>query len=351
MSDAGTRDSDRRENRKRELISQEAAEWFARMKDPHVPLDDRQRFLRWLKQSQIHVAEYLRVAGIDGDLRRAQLTCALTGETPSNVVPLFAGESKRSSASAIGSLRWKIAAAVAACALATLLSLGVGTAWRERSVDTELGQWKTVTLADGSELQLGPNTRVTLDIGDAERSIALVRGEAYFKVAKDPTRPFLVQANAYAVRAVGTEFAVSRRKGEVIVTVRQGTVRVTQNPKSSKARDSDDEPLSVPISADYQLRIADTWPVTPSRIDVRYALAWRERQLMFKAGDTLADAVEEFNLRNKVQLRLEPRARSLPVRGSFDASDPVAFARTVDKTSPVVAVRRLAADTLLITAE
>jgi len=52
MSDAGTRDSDRRENRKRELISQEAAEWFARMKDPHVPLDDRQRFLRWLKQSR-----------------------------------------------------------------------------------------------------------------------------------------------------------------------------------------------------------------------------------------------------------------------------------------------------------
>ena len=107
----------------------------------------------------------------------------------------------------------------------------------------------------------------------------------------------------------------------------------------------------MPISADYQLRIAGTWPVMPSRIDVRYALAWRERQLMFKAGDTLADAVEEFNLRNKVQLRLEPRVRSLPVRGSFDASDPVAFARTVDKTSPVVAVRRLAGDTLLITAE
>ena len=352
MSDAESRDSDRRENRKRELISQEAAEWFARMKDPHVPLDERQRFLRWLKQSQIHVAEYLRVANVDGELRRAQLTCVLTGEIPSNVVPLFAGESERSSARATGSLRWKIAAVVAACALATLLSLGVGTAWRERSVDTELGQWKTVTLADGSELQLGPNTRLTLDIGDAQRSIALVRGEAYFKVAKDPTRPFLVQANAYAVRAVGTEFAVSRRKDEVIVTVREGTVRVAPNAKSSKSHASDDElPLSVPITADYQLRIADTWPVAPSRIDVRYALAWRERQLKFKDGDTLADAVEEFNMRNKVQLRLDPRAGSLPVRGSFDASDPVTFAKTVDKTSSAVAVRRLAADTLLIAAK
>jgi transmembrane sensor len=353
MSDAEHRDSDRRENRKRELISQEAAEWFARMKDPHVPLEDRQRFLRWLKQSQIHVAEYLRVANIHGDLRRAQLTFALSGETFSNVVPLFAGESERSSTSTVGSLRWKIAAVVAACALAALLSLGVGTAWRERSVDTELSEWKTVTLADGSELQLGPNTRLRLDMGDAQRSIVLVRGEAYFKVAKDPKRPFLVQANAYAVRAVGTEFAVSRRNDTLIITVREGTVRVSPSSKSAKLRVSDDEPppLTVPLSADHQLRIVDgTWPVTPSRIDVRYALAWRERQLKFQAGDTLAEAVEEFNQRNKVQLRLDPRAGSLPVRGGFDASDPVAFAQTMDKTMPV-AVRRLAADTLLIKAE
>jgi transmembrane sensor len=172
-------------------------------------------------------------------------------------------------------------------------------------------------------------------------------------VAEDATRPFLVEANAFAVRAVGTEFAVSRRKDELIVTVREGKVRVTPSDKSTKSRVGYDEPaeLSVPIAADYQLRIAGgAWPVTPSRIDVHYALAWREKQLMFKAGDTLADAVEEFNLRNRLQLRLDPRASSLPVRGSFDASDPVAFAQTVDKTSPV-AVRRLAADELLIKAE
>jgi transmembrane sensor len=353
MSDADHRDSDRRDRRKRELISQEAAEWFARMKDPRVPLEDRQCFLRWLKQSQVHVAEYLRVASIDGNLRSAQLDFVLTGADPANVVPLFAGEQAHTGTRTIGSLRWKIAAAIVALALATGLALGVSTAWYERSIETDLGEWKTVSLADGSELQLGPNTRLTLDLGDSQRSIALVRGEAYFKVAKDARRPFLVQANAFAVQAVGTEFAVSSRKDEVIVTVREGRVRVSPSTKSTKSRASYDEPseLSVPIAADFQLRIvADTWPVTPSRIDVRYALAWRERQLMFKAGDTLADAVAEFNLRNRIQLRLDPRAGALPVRGSFDASDPVAFAQTVDKTSPV-AVRRLAADTLLIKAE
>ena len=96
MSDADHRDSDRRENRKRELISQEAAEWFARMQDPHVPLDDRHRFVRWLKQSQVHVAEYLTIAGVNGDLRRAHLSMVFAEESASNVVELFAHESGRS---------------------------------------------------------------------------------------------------------------------------------------------------------------------------------------------------------------------------------------------------------------
>src|SRR5262245_61678894 len=112
MSDADHRDSDRRDRRKRELISQEAAEWFARMKDPHVPFDDRQRFLRWLKQSQVHVAEYLRVASIDGNVRSAQLNFVLSGADASNVVPLFAGERERTASRTSGSLRWKIAAAI-----------------------------------------------------------------------------------------------------------------------------------------------------------------------------------------------------------------------------------------------
>ena len=344
MNDADLRDSDRREHRKRELISQEAAEWFARMQDPRVSLDDRRRFLRWLKQSQVHVAEYLTVAGIDGDLRRAHLTLAFADDAASNVVELFA-DSEQSPA--VAPARRKAAAAIAAIGLAALLFLAVRIPWQERSIQTEVGEWQTVPLADGSEVQLGPNTLLTVNLGDAQRAIGLARGEAYFKVAKDPLRPFRVEANAYAVEAVGTEFAVARRKGELIVTVSEGAVHVAPSAGSRKSGAGGD----VRIQADYQLRIAqDRWRVQPSRIDIRYELAWRDRQLMFQAGDTLADAVEEFNLRNRVQLQLDPRAAALPVRGTFDASDPVAFARTVEQMSTVT-VQQLAANTLLIKAE
>jgi ferric-dicitrate binding protein FerR (iron transport regulator) len=151
---------------------------------------------------------------------------------------------------------------------------------------------------------------------------------------------------------VGTEFAVSHRKDELLVTVSEGLVRVAPRAKSTKSSAADDGPLelSVPIGADQELRIGGTWPVTPTRIDVRYALAWRDGQLRFQRGDTLADAVEEFNLRNRLQLRIDARASTLPVRGSFPASDPVAFTQAIDRDSPV-AVRRVAANTLLIQAE
>jgi transmembrane sensor len=316
------------DNRKRELISQEAAEWFARMQERRVSRDERRRFLRWLKQSPVHIAEYLAIAEINGDLQRVQLTAP-----------------RAENATAAPTSSWKVAAAIAALGFAVLLFVVARPAWHERSIATAPGQWETQMLADGSEVQVGPNTLLQVDLGNARRAIVLARGEAYFKIAKDPARPFFVQANAFAVRATGTEFAVARRKSEVIVTVAAGSVRVAPGSRWNGGSE-----LSVRIAANQQLRISDTWPATPRQVDVRYELAWRERQLMFRAGDTLADAVEEFNLRNRIQLQLDPRAAALPVRGSFDASDPVAFARTMDGTAPV-AMEQLSPDSLRIELE
>ncbi|HKU15896.1 MAG TPA: FecR domain-containing protein [Steroidobacteraceae bacterium] len=339
------RDSDRRENRKRELISQDAAEWFARMQDPRVSLDDRRRFVRWLKESQVHVAEYLAVSGMHKGLRGAHLSAGFADTGSSNIVELFAHTEAMPARRPLA-IDWRIAAAVAACVLAVVLFVAVRAAWYERSIETGPGEWKTARLADGSELQLGPNTLLQVNLDATLRSITLVRGESYFKVAKDPGRPFLVEANAFAVKAVGTQFAVARRRSELFVTVAEGLVRVA--PRSTAARAAE-MPLesSVPLTAEQQLRITGAWPVAPNHIDLRYVLAWRDRRLMFRTGDTLATAVEEFNVRNRMQLQLDPQIAALPVRGSFDASDPLAFAQTIGETSPV-AVQALTADTLLI---
>jgi transmembrane sensor len=353
MSDRDLRDPDRRD-RMRDLISQEAAEWFARMQDPHVSEADRRAFWRWVKTSNLHVAEYLALAHIHGQLQAAPLVEAHTNDADSNVVPLHAPTDsspteQQPQTSDATPWRWRIAAAVAIIAVTSLLFLATGSVWLDRTIETELGEWKTAKLTDGSQVQLGPNTLLKLRLNDDRRHIRLLRGEAYFEVARDPTRPFLVTANDYVVRAVGTAFAVSRRGEELIVTVTEGVVRVApdRNPAAERHVEAPLE-LSVPVVADYQLRVGRAWPVTPSPIDVRSALAWKDRRLTFQGGDTLADAVAEFNLRNRLQLELGPGApATVPVRGTFSASDPRAFAKTMDRT-PIIRVVEVAPDTLRI---
>jgi transmembrane sensor len=355
MSDRNDRDSDRRESKARELISQDAAEWFARMQDSHVSLDERRRFWTWLKASQVHVAEYLATAHMDGGLREAGLSNRAGASTESNVVALPIGESASPelelNVRTVPSWRWKVAAAVAVFALASLMLVATRVAWFDRTIATELGEWKTVMLADGSEVRLGPNTRLSVELSDDRRSVDLLRGEAYFKVAKDPTRPFVVAADEFGVLAVGTEFAVARRKGELIITVTEGVVRVAPLGRRSREGDDGSLELSVPVVADEQLRVSHLWPVTPSRVDVLYELAWKDKRLRFRSGDTLADAVDEFNLRNRLQLELDPRAPyAVSVRGNFDASDPKSFARLMDK-QPDVRVVRVSADVWRLTAQ
>jgi transmembrane sensor len=355
MSDINDRDSDRREYKTRELISQDAAEWFARMQDLHVSIDDRRRFWSWLKASQVHVAEYLAIANVNGGLREARLSVRADASAESNVVPLPISKPVTSepelNVSSVPSWRWKIAAALAVFALASLMFVATQVAWFDRMIATELGEWKTVTLADSSEVRLGPNTRLSVELSDDRRSVELLRGEAYFKVAKDPARPFVVAANKFGVRAVGTEFAVARRNGELIITVAEGIVRVAPLSPRSHERDEDRLELSVPVVADEQLRVSHLWPVTPSRVDVLYELAWKDKRLMFRSGDTLGDAIDEFNLRNRLQLQLDPRApRAVSVRGSFDASDPKSFARLIDK-QPNIRVVAVSADVWRLTAQ
>jgi transmembrane sensor len=91
------------------------------------------------------------------------------------------------------------------------------------------------TLEDGSVIELNRGAELRVNFSAGERHIELSRGEAHFKVAKDPKRPFTVRAGTVTVRAVGTAFNVQRRTASVDVVVTEGTVDV-RIPASAKRR-------------------------------------------------------------------------------------------------------------------
>jgi transmembrane sensor len=185
-------------------------------------------------------------------------------------------------------LRWPTlasAALIAAAALAVIL-------WRGHPQDTfqniatPVARREALTLADGTQLELNAQTVLAVELTARERRVRLAGGEAFFNVAKDSARPFLVETAAGSVRVTGTQFNVrTAPSGQLEVTVVEGAVQVRPG----------DQPDARALHAGEQLvRTKDE--VTVRKVapaDVDRALAWRSGQVIFN-GTPLREALASF---------------------------------------------------------
>jgi transmembrane sensor len=371
---------DRPQNRTSTLISEEAADWLSYLKQANLGADERQRYVRWLKQSPAHIAEMLRLASLDGVLRETDLE-GIPGQSAAdrestNVVDgafrqVEPDDSPSESAERpVRPSRFRRAASLSVLTLALLLGTVAKYAWFDKIIETEAGEWRHFTLADGSIARVGPRSRLRVDFDEDQRDVYLSRGEAVFQVAKDQSRPFLVHAEWTLVRAVGTEFGVAHHNDRVVVTVAEGEVAVSQGRRAigrsyepDNSRDQhepavndagNDVPVvpqknskknpaknqSVAVSAGEQVSVTREMPMTVQHVDPLRELAWARGKLIFDSDTTLAQAIEQFNRRNRMQIEIEDStlAHSL-VCCIFSADDPESFALSV-ATKPNVSLVR-----------
>jgi transmembrane sensor len=173
---------------------------------------------------------------------------------------------------------------------------------------TALGETRTVRLADGSLAHLNTNSSIEVALRDDIRAIKLLKGEARFDVAHDAKRPFVVDADGTLVRAVGTMFNVRLRPDVTELTVIEGIVAV-RNGDSAVRRIESGRSAAVRSGS-----IAVTY-LEPARIKQR--IAWQDGMVEFD-GDTLAQAVEEFNRYRATPLVIgDPAIASMRVGGAF----------------------------------
>jgi ferric-dicitrate binding protein FerR (iron transport regulator) len=230
----------------RDRIAEAAGGWDAQLRSPDCTPEDRQRFAEWRETNPAHAEAFERLQMITAGLRnernrvdlRAMRDAALTLAKP---------RQRR--------VRWAIAAGVSAIALTaalwTLAPQLSGTAWGEyvarlgwgpaNTYSTGIGQRSTITLQDGSTLELNAKTRVQVALSAERRSVELLDGQAIFNVAKDASRPFVVHAGGREIIAVGTAFDVRVDASAMQVTLLEGKVAV--RPEGSRAS------LNVPLAA------------------------------------------------------------------------------------------------------
>jgi transmembrane sensor len=247
-------------------------------------------------------------------------------------------------------------------AAAAALALGVLNAWRwtdHRRVETtapfamqsttEVGALRTVTLPDGSVIQLNTDTAISVRYSSTERRVVLSRGEAYFSVARNSARPFFVSVAGLDVRVVGTVFNVRLRTEAVDVLVTEGRVQVhspvaSALPPDTPAAETTPSELTAGQKLSIGLPAPSRAPPVATRaelssVEIKHALAWQARRLNFDAAP-LPEIVAEMNRYNQHKLVIaDPRLRAQRFGGSFPAGDCETIVRMLEANFGVLAER------------
>lgn len=200
-----------------------------------------------------------------------------------------------------------------------------------------------LTLADGSVVELNHGGRIEAAFTPELRRVRLLHGEAHFTVAKNPLRPFVVEVDGIAVRAVGTAFDVLRSAGAVEVLVTEGKVHVERPAVAGNHPAATPSPTPLVAGERAVVDIASAAPPIVAAVsagEIARALAWQGVRLEFEALP-LGEVITEFNLRNRQQLVIgDAGTGRLRVGGSFRADNVDAFVRLLEASFGVVAERR-----------
>lgn len=218
----------------------------------------------------------------------------------------------------LGTQMWALPAA-AAIAIAIL-------AWPRPALElkTPQGRQQVQVLADGSRLTLNGDSQARVALARRGRDVRLDRGEAFFKVAHDPSRPFTVHARDASVTALGTAFNVNRLADATEITVREGKVRVV-------AAAAPDRP--VVVVAGESVRVSARGIEGRIRFNPAAADDWRSGWIELNNG-RLGDLVTELNRANATRpLELGgPALGDLRLTGRFRAKAPRETAELVAAT-------------------
>lgn len=342
-----------------------ACEWLVEFRTGEPNEAARKAFHAWLVESPAHMAAYLEMTAIwnessavDASVRGSiEQLVEQAREEPDNVVALSslsAPELEQRHELLPAERTNRRTVRRIALAASIVLALSATLAWfvlQQGIYATGIGEQRSLTLEDGSTVQLNARSKLRVRLSQHERKVELLQGQALFQVAKDPQRPFVVTSDGTHVRAIGTQFDVRKKHSAVVVTVVEGRVTVfrsgtasdrvspTQstgvrsglppaqsNPDALKTF-SNGATTPIYVSAGEQLTTSPTAREKPKPVNPALVIAWTQRQLVFDSTP-LADVVEEFNRYNRRPLVIrDPDLENFQIDGVFSSTDPSSLIR------------------------
>lgn len=249
------------------VVDEAAAHWLVRMTSGETTPEERAEFARWRAADPAHEVALKELRGLWVGLGPL-LESTVPVKTPVRIVARHRIRRAR---------LWALAASL-------VVGVGLGyqtlTTWHDEV--TAAGERRSVALADGSTVTLNSATALDIELGANLRQIVLARGEAFFEVVHDASRPFLVKAGDSEVRVLGTRFSVRRDGGDVRVTVVDGRVEVRNGPAMTF------------LTASQQTHGGDGKLSDVASVNPEIDLSWRRGRLVLQDA-TLNEIVAELN--------------------------------------------------------
>lgn len=254
-----------------DTITEAAAQWFMRLQDPDCTDTERSTFSQWLAADPRHAREYDAVCK--------------TWQACEGLPPAFAAPAATASMTAAPAARapvtrrykrtFSFAAAVAALTLA--LAIGWNQGWVPSEYHTYEAENATrlVTLPDGSRVELNISTHISYIRYKDRRMVNFDKGEAFFEVAHDALKPFVVKAGKGSIQATGTRFNVWMYQDQVNVILVEGSVLVLGD------RSQPDRSVRLSPGMQARYRNSDAQPETSLTQAGDASLAWRYGKLVF----------------------------------------------------------------------
>ena len=288
----------------------EAAAWIVRLHGPHRSPELEAAFRDWLTANPENARQFEHVT----EVWDAGATTPLEG------LPRLPAHWREP---VTNTRRW-IAATFAVLLVAALTSGWYAWhSWAGQLYSTNIGEQRVVRLNDGSRVSLSSGTKVRIAYSNTRRRVELQAGEAYFEVAHDAHRPFIVTAGGHAVRALGTEFDVRHHLSLTAVTLIQGQVAVeTELSRAASER-------RIVLSPGKRLRFFRDRDAELDRPSLDAITAWRRGEVILDKTP-LSEAISELNRYDPMQLGVtDSRIAALPVSGRFRTGDSRGFAHAV----------------------
>ena len=316
-------------------VRRDAARWVTRR--AFETANDEAAFSAWLASDRRHAGAYRAAKRAWSDLAAmgeiSQYRALLGAPTWRERLVALIGKGGRGVARPAWRLR--LVAAPAALLLLGLVvalsSIAPSAVGPKATLMTRIAEIREIPLPDGSVVTLGAHSRIALAFSGDERRLRLEEGEAFFSVAKDPERPFIVQVGDTLVRAVGTEFDVHKGPQAVRVAVVEGVVEIAP----SRSRTSQEVPRRLVSAGEAIVAPRDAPLRRLATLPAERAGEWRRGRLVYN-GAPLLEVVADANRYSPQPIRIaDAGLADLRVTTSFRADQIKQMLETLSLALPL----------------